>query len=323
MDNKKPRLFTILFLFPLLAIGQFPKGHFLDADKKFKPFKQEKENLYHYAVLSELPFENDCQSGLSEEGQSACSKKTLRNLIYDKLEDKSNFKGNVYLYLTVTENAEITDVSIKSSPNSESINSSIEQVINTLDLKPGKYNDRTVNARLWTNFTFPSSSQVAFSESLEKMEKNGIPDRKDFEDLIFDASQYIFSIPVYYNGTEFQSASQIIEYWMDQDMGMSIPAFGDFYKSLTNTKQQQFLYAVAMIYYSLDQKINNDRILDCKPLGGKKYSKQEDVREVQLGGAKILLEFMGNVNNNVPMTLKTKKYYQAFRNGKLEKKLFK
>ncbi|TXD81152.1 hypothetical protein ESY86_19180 [Subsaximicrobium wynnwilliamsii] len=66
-------MLTLLLLIPILAIGQIPKGHFLDADDstesgyKSKPFIQDKEGIYHYAVLTALPFDNDCASGLSEE----------------------------------------------------------------------------------------------------------------------------------------------------------------------------------------------------------------------------------------------------------------
>src|SRR5690606_21557211 len=248
-----------------------PKGHFLDADKtaekgyKLKPFKQEKEGIYHYAVLTELPFENDCESGLSEKEQIACSEKNLRNFIYPKLSSEVNFKGNVYVYLTITENAQITDITVNSYPNSESTNNIIEEAIKTIVFKPGKFEDEIVKSRLWTSFTFPSSSNELFSESFEKMKQDENPEYKNYENLIFDASNYIFSNPVYPNGTEFRSAAQIVGFWMNKDIGMGIPTFGNFFTALTNENKQQFLYSVAMINYGLDQKINHDRILECKP----------------------------------------------------------
>ncbi|MFD0989749.1 hypothetical protein ACFQ1R_06555 [Mariniflexile jejuense] len=328
MKKYKLNILTFLLLIPSFAIGQIPKGHFLDADKtaergyKVKPFKQEKEGIYHYAVLTELPFENNCESGLSEKEQIACSEKNLRNLIYPKLTSKLNFKGNVYVYLTITEDAQITDLTVNSYPNSESTNDLIEEAIKTVEFKPGKFENEIVKSRLWTSFTFPSSSKELFSESFEKMEQDENPEYKNYENLIFDACNYIFSNPIYPNGTEFIAANKIIGFWKNRDTGLNIPIGSDFYKVLTNQNQQQYLYMIAMMNYSLDQKINYNRILECKPKEGQKYSEQEDVKEVQLGGAKILLEFIGNEKNNVPMSSKTEKYYKAYEKNKLDKELF-
>ena len=55
---------------------------------------------------------------------------------------------------------------------------------------------------------------------------------------------------------------------------MHIPTFGNFFSTLTNKNQQQFLYTVAMINYGLNQK----RILKCAKIEGQKYSEQRDVR---------------------------------------------
>jgi hypothetical protein len=328
MKKYKLNILTFLLLVPIFAIGQIPKGHFLDADKtaergyKAKPFKQEKEGIYHYAVLTELPFENDCDSALSEKEQIACSEQNLRNFIYPKLPSEIKFKGNVYVYLTVTEDSKVTDITVSSYPNSESTNNLIKEVLNSIEFRPGKFENEIVKSRLWTSFTFPSSSKELFSVSLAKMQEDRNPKYEDYENLIFDASQYIFSNPVYPNGTEFKSAAQIVGFWMNKDIGMGIPTFGKFYDALTNENKQQYLYAVAMINYVLDQKLNHNRILKCKPKDGQKYNEQEDVKEVQLGGAKILLEFIGDEKNNVPMTSKTKKYFKAYKKGELEEKIF-
>ncbi|SDI63549.1 hypothetical protein [Winogradskyella thalassocola] len=258
MKKYKLNILTFLLLIPFLGIGQIPKGHFLDADKsaergyKVKPFKQDKEEIYHYAVLTELPFENDCDSGLSEKEQIACSEQNLRNFIYPNLSSEIEFKGNVYVYLTITEDSKINDVTVSSYPKSETTNEIIKEAINSIEFRPGKFNDKIVKSRLWTSFTFPSSSNELFSVSLAKMKEDENPEYKDYENLIFDASQYIFSNPVYPNGTEFKSAAQIVGFWMNRDIGMGIPTFGKFYDALTNENKQQFLYAVAMINYGLD-----------------------------------------------------------------------
>lgn len=329
MDKHKLSFLTILLFIPLLSNGQILKGHFLDADDsdkrgyKEKPFIQEKEGIYHYAVLTELPFENDCISGLSEKEQIACSERNLRKLIYQKLTSENNFKGNVYIYLTVTKDAEITDLSVNSYPESKTTNELIKEATENIEVKSGKYNSNSVISRLWTSFTFPSSSKELLSESLEKMQEDKNTEYEKYKKLIFDATQYIFSNPVYPNGKQFISAVKIVSFWMNKETGMGVPTFGKFFTALTNKEKQQFLYTVAMMNYELDQKLNHDRILKCKPIEGQKYSEQEDVKEVQLEGAKILLEYIGNEKNNVPMNSKTKKYYKAFEKNKLDEKFFK
>lgn len=327
---KKPKLnfLTILLLIPIFSIGQIPQGHFLDADDssekgyKVKPFKQETDGIYHYAVLTELPFANDCTNELSEKEQIKCSEKNLRKLIYQKISSVNDFKGNVYVYLSVTKDEKITDITVNSYPKSEPINNLIKEATQSIEVKAGKYNDQIVTSRLWTSFTFPSSSKELFSESLEKMKQDENPEYTNYENLIFDASNYIFSNPIHPNGTEFGAANKIIEFWKNKDTGLNIPIGSDFYKALTNQNQQQYLYMIAMMNYSLDQKINHDRILACKPIKGQKYNEQEDVKEVQLKGAEIILEFIGNEKNNVPMTSETKKYYKAYEKNKLDKELF-
>lgn len=328
MNKYKLNFPIILILIPIISIGQIQKGHFLDADVtaekgyKIKPFKQEKEGIYHYAALTELPFENDCDGELLEKEKIVCSERNLRNLIYQKLNSESSFKGNAYVYLTVTKDAKIIDVKADSYPKSESINSLITDGTKAIEVKAGKYNDEIVTSRLWTSFTFPSSSKELFSESLEKMQQNKNPEYLQYEKLIFDATQYIFSNPVYPNGTEFNAATKIVKFWVDKDTEMGIPTFGNFFNSLTSKNGQQFLYVVAMMNYELDQKLNHNRILKCKPIQGKEYSGQEDVKEVQLEGAKKLLEFIGDKKNNIAMNKKTEKYYKLYKNNKLNQKFF-
>lgn len=160
------------------------------------------------------------------------------------------------------------------------------------------------------------------SESLEEMKADKNAEYEKYEPLLFKATEYIFDNPVNIKSKEFISATQIVGFWMNKDTGMRIPAFGNFFTSLTNENEQQFLYTVAMINYSLNQKINHDRILTCKKIEGQKFSEQEDVREVQLGGAKILLEYIGNKDNNVPINSKTKEYLKAYKKGELDEMFF-
>ena len=161
-----------------------------------------------------------------------------------------------------------------------------------------------------------------FSKSFNEMQADQNAEFSNYEVLIFDASNYIFKNPVDLKSKEFISATQIVGFWMNKDIGMGIPTFGEFFNSLTNENNQQFLYTVAMINYGLDQKINHNRILECTKIEGQKYSEQDDVKEVQLGGAKILLAYIGNTENNVPIKAKTKKYVKAFKKGELDDMFF-
>ncbi|WP_431164845.1 hypothetical protein [Tenacibaculum halocynthiae] len=160
MNKYKLIFLTILLLIPIFAIGQIPKGHFLDADDsadkgyKLKPFKQKKKGIYHYAILTELPFEHDCESGISEKKQIACAERNLNLLISEKLNSESEFKGNVYVYLTVTEKAKIIDIKVKSYPQSDEIDKLIKEATEKINVKAGKYKRKTVKSRLWTSFKF-------------------------------------------------------------------------------------------------------------------------------------------------------------------------
>lgn len=168
----------------------------------------------------------------------------------------------------------------------------------------------------------PITTFGQFKESLKKMEADKNLEYQNYEKPLFEATKYILSHPVNRNSKDFVFATKIVSFWMNKDTGMGIPTFGIFFESLTNKENQKFLYTVSMINYGIDQKINQNRILKCAKIDGQKFSEQEDVREVQLEGAKILLEYIGNKKNNVPMTSKTKKYYKAFKKGKLDKKFF-
>ncbi len=169
---------------------------------------------------------------------------------------------------------------------------------------------------------FPSITCAQFSESFREMSENRNADYEDYQELVLEASNYIFDNPVDQRSVEFISATQIVGFWMDKETGMNIPSFGGFFTSLTNENHQQFLYTIAMINYGLDQKLNHNRVLKCERIRGQKFDEQEDVREVQLGGAKILLAYMEDPGNNVPLASGTKKYMEAYKKNNLEKMFF-
>ena len=150
MNKHKLSFLAFLLLIPIFTMGQIPKGHFLDSDGELKPFKQEKEGLYHYALLSELPFENNCPTNNSEKKKIICAEDNLSQLISEQLGSKVDYKGRVYIYLTVNEKAEIENINIASYPNSDEINGLVENATKSLTIKPAKYRDEIVKARLWT-----------------------------------------------------------------------------------------------------------------------------------------------------------------------------
>lgn len=169
----------------------------------------------------------------------------------------------------------------------------------------------------------PTLTFSQFREGMEAMASDKNAQHEEYQPLIFEATTYILNNPVDQSSVEFVSATQIVAFWMDKKTEMNLPTFGDFFDSLTNENHQQFLYAIAMTHYGLDQKLNYGRVLKAEPIKRRTYSEQEDVREVQLEGAKIFLAYAGDPANQVPLTPESKKYLEAFNNGTLEGTFFK
>jgi len=153
-------LLTILLFLPLFIMAQIPKDHFLDADDsgengyKIKPFIQKDKLIYHYEVLSALPFENDCDGKERMDGELSCSEMTLGILIGQQIKENSNYQGIGNIYFTVTEQAEIIDIKIKSYPPSEEIDRILTEAVNRVSVKPAKYKRSKVRSRLWTKIDF-------------------------------------------------------------------------------------------------------------------------------------------------------------------------
>ena len=118
MKKYKLNFLTILLLIPMLAIG------------------------------------NDCESGISEKKLIACSEKNLNGLINEKLNSETEFKGNVFIYLTVTEKAEIIDIKVKSYPQSDEIDILVKQATEEIKVRTAKYKNKIVKSRLWTKLEF-------------------------------------------------------------------------------------------------------------------------------------------------------------------------
>lgn len=168
----------------------------------------------------------------------------------------------------------------------------------------------------------PALSYSQFREGMEAMAMDKNPRHEEYQPLILEATTYIFNNPVDQSSVEFVSATQIVAFWMDKKTEMNIPAFGEFFDSLTNENHQQFLYTIAMIHYGLDQKLNHGRVLSLETIKRKTYAEQDDVREVQLEGAKIFLAYAVDPENLVPLPTETQKYLEAYNNKTLKEILF-
>jgi len=159
--NQYKIYFSIIFLLAsLTSIGQIPEGHFLDADDtaekgyKLKPFIQEKEGIYHYAVLDELPFENNCSNELNQKEKIECSENTLNILITDNWGKPGFFKSSSYVYITIDENGKAVDIKVKSYPHHDEIEPMYIDAIERIEFKPAKYKGNAVKTRLWTAFDY-------------------------------------------------------------------------------------------------------------------------------------------------------------------------
>ncbi len=318
MNTHTSRLLLLICLVPFIAFGQ------QNDQKKLKavisPMIQKDKALYHYSKLTTLPFENDCSPELNEKERAACAESHLRKMIFENLDLFRDFKGSAYVYLTVTTEGEITDIAAVNYPKIYDHSDDFINAVQKIKVRPGTVDGVIVNTRLWTSFSFPSSSKELLSESLAKMKSDKNPTYEKYEALLFDAVQYAFALPVFEEGRECNAAFDIVRFWMDKDTETAIPINDKFYKTLT--KNQKFLYVAAVLKHQLEQKIYEGRLLACKPIEGEIYKEQEDVKEVQLEAAKILLTYMSDKENNVPMKSKTKKFYKALKKGKLKEKLF-
>ncbi|WP_298518391.1 hypothetical protein [uncultured Kordia sp.] len=318
------RLFFMISLFPLLLLGQKTKN--TDSKKNTKavitPMVQKDKELYHYSKVTTLPFENNCAPELNEKERMACAESHVRTMIFENLNMFNDFSGNVYVYFTVTKEGKITDIATANYPKTYDYSDDFRDAIMKLKVKPGMVDGKAVHTRMWTPFTFPTSSKELLSESFAKMKDDKDASYEKYELLLFDATQYIFALPVFEKGRECNAAFNIVRFWMNKETETAIPLGGKFYESLTSN--QKFLYVAAVLKYQLEQKHYEGRLVSCNPKreGLSKEELRKEIKEVQLEAAKIMLTYMSDEKNNVPMKSKTKKFYRAMKKGKLKEKLF-
>lgn len=155
------------------------------------------------------------------------------------------------------------------------------------------------------------------------MVKETNADFKNHENLLLQSTDYILSNTLDVKNPEFIGASKIVAFWMDRETWFGIPIGTKFHQTLSKDKNQKFLYIISMINYILHQKESNQRLLKNTPIKGQVYKDQDDVREVQLEGAKIFLTYVTKPENKITLSTETQTYLEAYKNGNLKEELLK
>jgi flavodoxin len=171
-------------------------------------------------------------------------------------------------------------------------------------------------------FFFSTSIFAQFETKFKEMSDVQNPNFNDYDDLVFESTTYIFNHAIDEKSDELKYAKKIAQFWMDRDTGFGMPIFGTFYMSLEKQSNQRFYYILAMMHYNLIQKIENNRLVLFTKVEGVKFSELPEVKEVQLEGAKILLNYSQQEKNNLKLSSNCEKYIVANREGNLEKIFF-
>lgn len=161
-----------------------------------------------------------------------------------------------------------------------------------------------------------------FQEKFKQMNNVQSPNFEDYDELLLEATSYIFSHPANPKSIDFMYAIQIAKFWMNRDTEFGMPIFGNFYNSLKNENNEQFFYTIAMMHYNLIQKIEKNRLIKIVKVEGIKFYDLPEVMEIQYEAAKILLDYAVNTENKLPLNKELQKYISAYRNGNLKEMMF-
>lgn len=168
----------------------------------------------------------------------------------------------------------------------------------------------------------PTLINAQFKSEFDSMNKVENPNFNDYDKLVYKATKYIFSNPVNNKSEEFFYAMKIAKFWMDKDTEFPLPTFGTFYSKLTEENNERFFYIISLLHYNLIQKIENNRLLKCLPIEGKKFFELPEVKEIQIESAKIFLNYATDENNNLKLNRELKLYAEAMKEEKLESVFF-
>jgi hypothetical protein len=168
----------------------------------------------------------------------------------------------------------------------------------------------------------PTLINAQFKDEFDSMNKVENPNFNDYDKLVYEATKYIFSNPVNNKSEEFFYAVKIAQFWMDKDTVFPLPTFGTFFSKLTKENNEKNFYIISLMHYNLIQKIDNNRLLKCLPIEGKKFFELPEVKEIQIESAKIFLNYAADENNNFKLNPKLKLYVESMKEGKLESVFF-
>ena len=168
----------------------------------------------------------------------------------------------------------------------------------------------------------PTLINAQFKAKFDTMNKVENPNFNDYDKLVYEATKYIFSNPANNKSEECFYAMKIAQFWMDKDTEFPLPTFGKFFSKLTKENNERFYYIISLLHYNLIQKIDNNRLLKCLPIEGKKFFELPEVKEIQIESAKIFLNYAADDNNKFKLNAELKLYVESMKEGKLESVFF-
>ena len=162
-----------------------------------------------------------------------------------------------------------------------------------------------------------------FDDKFRAMEKIENPIFTNYDELLYEATSYIFSNPVNSKSKDFFNALKIATFWGTKDTGLGMPIYGAFDNNLTKDINLKFYYALAMMHYNLMQRMEKNRVIKLVKVKGVKFSDLPEARELQYEGAKIFLNYAKQKENNFPFRSDLEAFIEAHDNGTLKEMLFK
>jgi hypothetical protein len=162
-----------------------------------------------------------------------------------------------------------------------------------------------------------------FEEKYRAMVKIENPIFTNYDELLYEATSHVFSNPVDSKSKDFFNALKIATFWNTKDTGLGMPVYGAFENNLTKDINLRYYYALAMMHYHLQQKMEKSRVIQLFKVKGVKLSDLPEAREIQYEGAKIFINYAKQIENNFPFRSDLEAFIEANDNGTLKEMLFK
>ena len=109
--------------------------------------------------------------------------------------------------------------------------------------------------------------------------------------------------------------------WMDGTSKYAIIIGGKLAEDLSNKSLMLNMYMAGMAKYLLTERFENNRYVDIQAQKEKNFMERDAVREIQLNGAKIVLDYIENFAKIEP-SKKIKKAIKAYKKDKLYSYMF-